>query len=82
MTIHHSVRPESQAKYATHEHFLARLWDRHLFAKLTVLVGANDILPLRARSVMKEATGTARPASGERTLRQIPPTTRFFEVEA
>jgi hypothetical protein len=83
MTIHHSVRPESQVKYATHEHFLARLRNRRLFAKLAVLVGANDIVPLRARSVMKEATGPVRPASAKRTLRQIPPTTKFFaEVEA
>lgn len=82
ITIHHSVRPESQVKYPTHEHFLARLRNRHLFAKLAVLVGAKDILLLRPRSVMKEATGPVRQPIAKRTLRQIPPTTKFFEVEA
>ena len=30
---------------------------QNLFAKLAVLVGANGILPLRARSVVKKLTG-------------------------
>ena len=83
MTIHHSVRPESQGKYPTHEHFLACLQHRHLFAKLAVLVGENGILSLRMRSFIEEPTGPVRQPSVKRTLRQIPFTTKFFsEVEA
>ena len=83
MTIHHSVRPESQVKYPTHEHSLARLQNRHLFAKLAVWVGAKGVLSWRARSVIKEATSPIRRVSAQRTLRQIPPTIKVFaEVDA